>query len=282
MGILLSSMTFLKSTASNNAPSPISLNRSKIRSLFRKGGAGNASAFVQATSYYLDLLSEYFYLLGYTEAGDRLFEIEATLFECWRYAPYIRRVSDFERFLEIQLEKRSKDRFLDLPEPHAHLNDLNHQQRFLLVARVYQGWTYRSLHLATRIKKPDLGQALSDLKCLVTGFKPQLLKTQEQALVIQLSQLMEGELKTRDARALEKDLAKHFHVLQFKAQWLGYRCELAELKIQMTIDPKQLGEFKDGLNDKLKDLPTERPKFKESVLNQISFMRAHSNLGTVK
>jgi hypothetical protein len=270
-------MTFLKSTASNSAASPISLNRSKIRSLFRKGGAGNASAFVQATSYYLDLISEYFYLLGYTEPSGRLSEIEATLFECWRYAPYIRRVSDFERFLEIQLEKRNKDRFLDMPEPHAHLNHLHHQQRFLLVARVYQGWTYRSLHLATRIKKPDLGQALSDLKCLVTGFKPQLLKTQEQVLVIRLSQLMEGELKTRNARALEKDLAKHFHVLQFKALWLGYRCELAELKVKMSIDPEQLEKFKNSLNDKLKSLPVERPKFRESVLNQISFMRVHSS-----
>lgn len=270
-------MTFLKSTVSNNAPSSISIDRSKIRSLFRKGGAGNVSAFTQAAAYYLDLLSEYFYLLGYTDPCDRLFEIEATLFECWRYAPYIRRVSDFERFLEIQLEKRSQDRFLDLPEPHSHLGQLDHLQRFLLVARIYQGWTYRSLYLATRKKKPELDRTLADLKCLVTGFKPQLLKTQEQLLIIRLSQLMEGELKTRDARAIEKDLAKHFHVLKFKAQWLGYRCELAELKVQMNIDSDVLTSFKNSLNDKLKDLPVERPKFRESILNQISFMRAHSS-----
>jgi len=266
-------MTFLKGASSHQSPSPISLNRSKIRRLLRKARVGNAFAFTQAASYYFDFISEYFFLLGYVDGRGRLFEIRLTLLECWRYAPYIRRVSDFERFLEIQLEKRSGDRSLDLPEPHSQLNGLNHQQRFLLVARVYQSWTYRSIQLATRVKKTDLARALSDLKCLVTGFKPQLLKTQEQVLIIRLSELMEGELKTKDSRAIEKDVANHYHVLQFKADWLGYRCELAELKAQMQIDPEQIDSFKNSLNGKLKEMPVERPKLRESLLNQISFMR---------
>lgn len=270
-------MTFLKGTISSHNSSPISLNRSKIRNCLRKAGLGNAFAFTQATAYYLDFLSEYFYLLGYIDPRDRLFEMRVTLFECWRYAPYIRRVSDFERFLEIQLEKRSSDRSLDLPEPHNHLNELNHQQRFLLVGRVFQDWTYRSLHLATRIKKPELALALSDLKCSVIGFKPQMLKTQEQALIIRLSELMEGELKSSDARAIEKDIAKHFQVLQFKAEWLSYRCELADLKAQMNMDATQLEIFSNKLHDGLKELPIERPKFRDSLLNQISFMRMPSN-----
>lgn len=270
-------MTFLKGTSSNKHSSPISLNRGKIRAYFRKAGSGNEFAFIQASAYYLDFISEYFYLLGYIDPRVRLVEIRSTLFECWRYAPYIRRVSDFERFLEIQLEKRSSDRSLDLSEPHSRLNELNHQQRFLLIARVYQSWTYHSIRLATRIKKHDLGRTLSDLKCSITGFKSQMLKTQEQALIIRLSELMEGELKTSDARAIEKDIATHFHVLQFKAEWLSYRCELADLKAQMSIDAEQIEAFKNTLHEELKELPIERPKLRESLLNQISFSRIPSN-----
>ena len=270
-------MTFLKGSPSSSHTTPIAQDRSKIRQLLKKGGSGNAAAFVQATAYYYEFISEYFYLLGYVDPRDRLFEIRSTLIECWRYAPYIKRVSDLERFLEVELEKRSAERFLDLPKPHDRLSQLNHLQRFLLVARTFQDWSYRSLLLATRIKKHEIGKVLSDLKCVLTGFKPQLLKTHEQVLIIRLSECLEGELKTKEAREVEKAVAERFHVLDFKAQWLEYRCELADLKAQMALDPQQIDRFKTELTEELKDLPVDPPKLKESLLNQISFLRLPSN-----
>lgn len=270
-------MTFLKGRSSHSHSSPILQDRSKIRQLLRKGGSGNTAAFAQATAYYLDFLSEYFYLLGYIDPRDRLFEIRSTLLECWRYAPYIKRVSDLERFLEVELEKRSQECFIDLPNPHHRLGQLNHLQRFLLVARVFQDWSYRYLLLATRIKKHDIGKVLSDLKCELIGFKQQLLKTHEQVLIIRLSECLEGGLKTREAREVEKAVAERFHVLDFKAQWLAYRCELADLKAQMAIDHERIDQFKSELTEELKDLPLDPPKLKESLLNQISFMRLPSS-----
>ncbi len=270
-------MTFLKGSPSHSHTSPITQDRSKIRHLLRKGGSGNAAAFVQATAYYLDFLSEYFYLIGRSDPNERLTETRKLLLDCWRYAPYIKRVSDLERFLEVQLQKRSEGGSSDFSEPHEKLNGLNHRQRFLLVGRTFQDWTYRSLHLATRVKTHELGKALADLKCHLTGLKPQLLKTHEQALVIRLSECLEGELRTKDAREVEKAIAERFHVLDFKAQWLAYRCELADLKAQIALDPLTVERFKDELRDELKDLPLDRPKLKESLLNQISFLRLPSS-----
>ena len=104
-----------------------------------------------------------------------------------------------------------------------------------------------------------------------------MLKTHEQALVIRLSECLEGELRTKDAREVEKAIAERFHVLDFKAQWLAYRCELADLKAQIALDPLTVERFKDELRDELKDLPLDRPKLKESLLNQISFLRLPSS-----
>ncbi len=99
--------------------------------------------FTQAAICYLDFLSEYHYLIGYSDEEERLNAIESTLLECWKYAPYIRRVSDFERFLGVLLEKRSSHLSTAFKTPHEKLGQLNHTQRFLLVARTFHNWPYR-------------------------------------------------------------------------------------------------------------------------------------------
>lgn len=222
---------------------------------------------------YLDFLSEYFYLLGFTKEEERLAQIHSTLLDCWRYAPYIRRVSDLERFLEIQLEKRSSGHAAVFDSPHARIGELNHVQRFLLVARTYQSWTYKSLQLATRIKKHEIPSALTQLKCTLTGIDSFALKTSQQIFLFRVNDLLEGELKTSESRIIEKEIHEHSLILQFKADWLAYRCELAELKQQMDFEPSVVNGFKKRLIEDFQTVPNNQPRFRDYLINHFSFKR---------
>ena len=269
-------MTFKRELISQSLPK-LDLGRNKVRSLLRKSGDRNPCAFTQAAACYIEFLSEYYYLLGFTTVDARLEEIRLTLLRCWQFAPYIRRVSDFERFLQIQLERSTHIPSLNLPEKSYHtINELDHAQRFLLVARNYQGWSYRALHLATRIKRNEITHALTKLKCVLTGFDPEKLSVSEWELLLQVNDLIEGELRTREIRAIEKAIAKRPLILKFKADWLQFRCGLAEIKEQMLIGPEQIDEFKESLTENLDSIPVKQPKLRDALINQISFTRIPS------
>ncbi len=265
-------MQFLKDMESAS-PSTHGLSRSKVRSLLKKSGASNACAFTQATACYLEFLSKYCYLLGYTDENERLSQIRATLLKCWRYAPYIRRVSDFERALEIRLQAKSASPFLDFPSPHQKLASLTSMQRFLLVARSFQNWSYKSLHLSTRIKKHELSSALTDLKCALIGFDHDGFKTSQQVLLLRVNDLLEGELNGNEYRTIESELAGQSQIRDFKARWLSYRCELAELKQQMTLSESTIDAFKVQLTEDLRTIPIKQPKLSDTLINQFSFSR---------
>ncbi len=266
-------MISIKSTIGKNDLTPNGLSRGNIRSLLKKGGSQNACAFTQAGMCYLDFLSEYFYLIGYSNEEERLNRIESTLLDCWKYAPYIRRVSDFERFLGVLLEKRSLHDSPEFTPPHDKLTSLDHTQRFLLVARTFQNWSYRGLHLATRIKKYEITSALTELKCQLTGFDTQSLKTSQKILLFRVNDLLEGELKSNESMTIEKELLEQPLIRQFKADWLGYRCELAELKQLALFEQATIDSFKQRLIEKFQTVPINQPNFRDNLINQFSFTR---------
>lgn len=266
-------MTLKKDLISPSLPK-LDLCRNHVRSLLRKSGDQNPCAFTQAAACYIEFLSEYFYLLGFSSTEERLEQIRATYLRCWKYAPYIRRVSDFERFLQIQLERLPTSPSLDLPdETYRSINNLDHTQRFLLVARNYQNWPYRALHLATRIKKNEITHALTKMKCVLIGFQTDTLTDSEWELLLQVNDLIEGELKTREIRAIDKAIAKHPALLTFKADWLQFRCALAEMKDQMLVSPEKVIQFKESLTEDLRSIPVTQPKLSDSLINQFSFSR---------
>ncbi|MEM9159393.1 MAG: hypothetical protein AAGB46_10115 [Verrucomicrobiota bacterium] len=251
--------------------------RSQIRQLIKKAAHGNLSAFIQATSHYLDLISEYLYLVGYTDPVDRSFEIQKILSDCWRYAPYARRVSDFERFLQVHLENRKESSTLDLANPHNFLGALNHRERFLLVAREFQHWSKKSLKLSLRRKEKEISTDLMLLKSKLIGFRNSMLKQNQQAKVRQVSELLEGVYCSKQARKVEQEIAGNYHVLQYKADWLAYRCELVELKQKMELTTTEKTALKERLSIHLKQAPTESPKFSDNLINHFSFVRLPSN-----
>ena len=271
-------MALFPSKGSHTLSGPSSkAERTQIRQLIKKAANGNLTAFVQASSLYLDLFSEYLYLLGYTNSVDRLYETQKLLAETWRYIPYTRRVSDFERFIQIQLERRKETSSLDLPAPHENLSKLSHKERFLLVSRAFESWDIKALHLSLRVKKTEVSRDLMLLKSRLIGFRNSMLKQHQQAQVQQLSDLLEGELSSKAARNIEKEIAHNFHVLRFKAEWLAYRCELVELRQEMIFSPEEKSELKERLTVHLKKAPTEQPKLSDNIINQFSFVRLPSN-----
>ncbi len=266
-------MISIKSVTSNQFLPHHGLSRGSIRTLLKKGGSQNACAFTQAAICYLDFLSEYFYLIGYSNEQERLNIIQSTLLECWKYAPYIRRVSDFERFLGILLEKSSSVLPTAFKSPDEKLGQLNHTQRFLLVARTLQNWSYRGMHLATRIKKHEITSALTELKCILTGFEQEPLKTSQKILLLRVNDLLEGRLKPRESMTIEKELTEQPLIRQFKADWLSYRCELAEFKQQAFFKQSVIGLFKKRLIALFQTVPINQPNFRDNLINHFSFTR---------
>ena len=269
-------MTLRKSKAARASRVSLSPERCKIRALLKKASNGNVYAFAQATASYTNLMSEYLYLTGVTDPRERLFQVQQLLADCWRYLPYTRRVSDFERFLQVNLERTGQRTSLRLGSPHEALSALDHRERFLLAARVFEGWSLKSLKLAFRCNKRDLAHDLMQLKCKLCGFQTHLLRANEQHQVLRVSELLEGGLSDVEARKVERELATHYHAHQFKADWLSYRCELADLRLEIVLDETQSAELNQRIFELLKQQPMEQPRLTDSIINQFTFVRLPS------
>lgn len=266
-------MAFFSQKGSSASRSENSKSRSRIRTNLKKAGQGNIVAFNQVCSNYSGFISNYLFLLGYTNSHDRIAEVERLLVNIWRYLPYTKRVSDFERFLFIQLGEEKPLDNRTFPTPHENLLELNHELRFLLVARVFEKWDYKALKLALRTNERKLSAALSNMKCTLVGFQSNLLQTQEKARIVQISELLEGNISSKNSRKIETEIATEYSSLQFKADWLSYRCELAELLESIRITEDDQGNINGKMPDLIRQQPMERPKLTENLSNLLSFDR---------
>lgn len=266
-------MTLKKLRTARKAAGSFSPERSHVRALLRKAARGNVYAYVHAASNYTNLISEYLYLAGFTNREQRLFGVEQVLSDCWRYLPYTRRVSDFERFLQVRLERHAANPFPRFPALHQRLARLSHEQRFLLVARVLEEWGPKSLKLALRCSKRELSWELMRLKSALCGLALDSLSDDEQSQIFCVSELLEGEYADRQSRKVERELSGHFQALQFKADWLEYRCELADLRMEMSLSPEDAIELNERTTQLIRQQPMEKPRFSDSLINQFSFVR---------
>lgn len=230
-------------------------------------------AFIQATTPYAELISEYLYLAGFIEKKSRLFELKQVLCDCWRYLPYTRRVSDFERFLQVRLE-RSQDKVTPhFAGTHSGLAKLSHEGRFLLVARVFNNWSHKTLRLALRTRKGEVSETMLQLRCALTGVETDTLTYVERAQISRVNEVLEGTQSDKVCRKIEQQVSNQYHALQFKADWLAYRCELADLQTEMALSPEDLAELTEATTAQIKQQPMEKPPLYDSLVNQISFVR---------
>ena len=127
--------------------------------------------------------------------------------------------------------------------------------------------------MATRIKKHEITSALTELKCILTGFEQQPLKTSQKILLLRVNDLLEGKLKPRESMTIEKELIEQPLIRQFKADWLSYRCELAEFKQQAFFEQSVIDSFKERLIEIFQTVPINQPNFRDNLINQFSFTR---------
>ncbi|EDY85049.1 hypothetical protein VDG1235_4683 [Verrucomicrobiia bacterium DG1235] len=266
-------MTLRKLRAPRVSPGSFSPERRKIRSLLRKASRGNVHAYVQATASYTNLISEYLYLCGFDHKEERLFELRTILSDCWRYLPYTRRVSDFERFLQVRLERLSKRSSAVFSGPHEALSELSHEGRFLLAARFLNDWSVKSLRLALRTSKKEISEAIMRLRCKLTGVELEKLTWVEQAQIYRVSELLEGGYSDKACRKIEKEIGSQYHAHQFKADWLSYRCEMADLQTEMSLSAEDTADLTESVTQLIKQQPMEKPRLYDSLVNQISFVR---------
>ncbi len=253
--------------------SSITASRNATRKLIRKASKGKFHAFSQLSVQYLDFLSGYFYTIGYVDIEQRSEEIIKLLVKCWRYLPYTKRVSDFERFIYTQLEKAPPlTKSSNLPQLEKLLQ-LDHLNRFLLVSRFFEKWSYKALCLSTRVEKRDLPNVLMHLKSKLIGFRPNMLKTDEKARVTLVSELLEGRLTKKETHLIEKEITSEYHSLQFKADWLEYRCELVELNQTIKLSEITTSQIIERLSHNVRQHQMEKPKLIINLANHISFKR---------
>jgi len=250
----------------SSAGQPPAPSRSQTRSLLRKAGAGNVYAYAQAVESYADALSECLYLVGLTGEEERLEEVKAALAACWSRLGGLRHVADFERLLCEQAQARQPYPSFRLEPPHQKLAHLESSERFLLAARLFERWSYKALANAMRLPKRFVGQEVMKLKCRLVGIEPNLLKPDEQVQILRVSEALENRLPQRAARQLDREIARHYHALQFKAQWLSYRCELVDLRQSLRLDEAQKARLKEQLCELLKARPQQpRPRLFQTV-----------------
>ncbi|MBC2605511.1 hypothetical protein [Pelagicoccus albus] len=247
--------------------------RRTTRSLLQRSTRGNVHTYVQATTSYVNLISEYLYLSGYEEKQARLFELKQILCDCWRYLPYTRRVSDFERFLQVRLERSQKEERPCFTGVHSPLSKLNHEGRFLLVARFFNNWSHKSIRLALRFKKGEVSESLMLLRCLLTSVETDKLGYVELAQIARVNSVLEGNFPEKTCRKIEKEIGGQYHALQFKTDWLTYRCELADLRTEILLDSEELNQLAEETTELIRSLPMEKPKLYDYILNQFSFNR---------
>lgn len=247
--------------------------RRQTRSLLSKASRGNVHAFAQAIAPYTELVTEYLYLAGFTEKKSRLFELKQVLCDCWRYLPYTRRVSDFERFLQVRLQKSEPKSAPQFAGVHSSLSSLSHEGRFLLVARVFNDWSHKSLRLALRARNGEISETLLQLRCKLVGVETEKLSYVELAQVARVNELLEGTHTHKACRKIERELGSQYHALQFKADWLAYRCELADLQTEIALSSEDLNELASEVTAQIKGQPMEKPRLYDSLVNQISFVR---------
>lgn len=249
------------------------VNRNDTRKLIRKASQGKVHSFARLCSQYIDFLSEYYCTLGYVDKEERTNEITKLLTKCWRYLPYSKRVSDFERFLFTQLEKQDP---IELSGQHPQFEkfpNFGHSNRFLLAARVLGNWSYKSIMLASRVDKKDLPQQLMQLKAKLIGFRPAMLRPEERANIVIVSELLEGRYAQGKMREIEKSIASYHHSLKFKAEWLEYRCNLIEALQSLRFSSEETEALIEKASAEARSHPMERPRLMVNLANHISFER---------
>jgi len=252
--------------------SPASRERSLLRSDLKGAVRGNNDAFGQLVSHYLDFAGESLFMLGWCNDRERKQALQSVFSSLWRSLRFIRRLSDFERALIVQLQTMSDNR------SHRSccgrkMTSLEDESKLLLVAYEMERWSMHSLRLAFRSKTQEIRQSL--LRIRIHLLKIDLTDADESTmdLLERVNLSLDTDLSNRQRRNLIAALAESPIAKQFKAGWLLYRGEMVELRHQMRSTREERTRFMEQLLSEVSEEPMEKPTLADHLVNRVHFSR---------
>lgn len=209
-----------------------------MRALLKRASRGETDAYLGLADVYFNLVTEYLYLCNLDE-GETIQKAELLLREGWMRLPYLKRLSDWERFLArslmavepkrpVPVEDNSRKRLVEL-DPHA---------KFALVAFELENWGYKWLTRALRLEPRELARLLFRTRCQLIGRKPDQSGRKLRLFLEQVSVDLDGQLPPRQRRNFLRKLCSCDEAKAFKSQWLDYRCQLIEVRQQVRLQPE--------------------------------------------
>lgn len=225
--------------------------RAPVRALLKQAAHGEREAYLTLAGLYFDLISEHLYLCNY-DRRSALQKTELLLRDGWKNLPYLKRLSDWERFLARSLMAMPvSDTYAGEGQRPRALVELDGEAKFALIAFDLENWSYPWLSLALRMPPRDLKEILFETRCrLLQVNLPEIKRPLRRCLEL-VSADLDGQLKTSQKRQLLGTLCSCEKTKAFKSNWLDYRCQLIELRQQIRLQSEERDRFLQELGNHL-------------------------------
>ena len=252
--------------------SPAARERSLLRSDLKSAVRGNEDAFGQLVSHYLDFAAESLFMLGWCDDEERNQVLQSVFSSLWRSLRFIKRLSDFERALVVQLQALSENR-CHKSCGGRNMKSLKSESKLLLVAHEMERWSMHSLRLAFRSKTNEIRQHLLELRAQLLKIELSALDQPTLELFERISLSLDNDLSDRRRKNLIHAVAKSPIAKQFKAGWLLYRGEMVELRHQMRSTEEDRAQFMEKLLAEVSQEPMVKPTLADRLMNRVNFTR---------
>lgn len=247
--------------------------RSLLRADLKNAVHGDRQAFGNLTSQYFDFAAESFFMLGWCDDDERKAALESLFHAVWRSMRFIKRLSDFERALVIQLLTLSENREKRESCGSRRMTSLSSESKLLLVAFEMERWTMHSLRLAFRMKTPEINQRLLEIRAQLLKVNLDGLDKDTLRLLHRVNLAFDLDLSQRQRKSLIQAVTACPVAKQFKAGWMLYRSEMVELRQQMRTTEEDRGPFLEKLLSEVSETPMEKPSLADHIMNRVKFTR---------
>lgn len=247
-----------------------------MRALLRQAARGDRQAYVALAAEYFDLISEHLYLCNFDRA-DSLQKAESLLRDAWRHLPYLKRLSDWERFLAARLmEVEVGSTYSREGRRPQALVELESEAKFALIAFDLEKWSYHWLSLALRVPPVELRETLFKARCKLLNLDLSTASRKTRRCLERISADLDGQLTDLQRRQVLQNVCSDEAAKNFKSHWLDYRCHLIEMRQQIRFETHERDAF---LESVVKDLSLEgmlRPSILTRLRNLFSFQQLPS------
>lgn len=237
--------------------------------LLHRAATGSTEAYKELTDVYLDLITEYLSLCNFSQS-EVIRKMETLLREGWQRLPYLKRLSDWERFLTTSLlaisSKSSSSR-----EYPRELLELEPDEKFALIAFNFENWRYSWLALALRVEPRTLGKILFEARCQLLQIDLSTLSREVRQNFVLVSANLDDQLTQAQQQSAIQILSDCEATRTFKSRWLALFCKLIEIRQQIRLQDEKRNEFLQSVCGKLRHEKMLRPSLASRIRNLISF-----------